>query len=469
MKQLSLETIARWVDGRILQGGDRSIRSVATRSRDLETDGMLFNTAREAPAYFLRHCPRGGCAVVTDTDFAAVSREPSAAVVRVKDIGAAYWQFVAAYRGLFDIPVIGVTGTCGKTTTKEMIAHILAGKYRVNSTYKSYNARRRHLSYLLEIDESTQAAVYEMGVAVPGDMRVACRYFRPQVGVMTNIGVDHLAAFGTLEAYIQGKAEMVHELGARSTLVLNMDDENIRSIRLAEYPGRVLYFGTGEKADFRIHSVRQADGEVQFILRHGEIDYPIRVPGCGEFTAFNAAAAVAAAYAVGYDVSAAGERLAGFRPVERHFEFRRGAAGSTVIDDTWSTNPTSAAAALELLRSLSAGRTTVAALGRMSLLGRQRGSYHIECGRKAAKLGIDYLVVVGDDARAIGDGALQGGMDSRHVIFCHGEEDSVAALLRLLDSRTIALVKTTMMESYSGLIDRITVSEERSPSHEDIR
>lgn len=459
MKLLSLETIARWVDGTFTQGGDRSIRNVAIRSRDLEADGVLFNTAREAPAYFLRHCPRGGCAVVTDMDFTAVSREPSVAIIRVKDIGTAYWQFVAAYRGLFDIPVIGVTGTCGKTTTKEMIAHILAGKYRVNSTYKSYNARRRHLGYLLEIDESTQAAVYEMGVAVPGDMRVACRYFRPQVGVMTNIGVDHLAAFGTLEAYIQGKAEMVRELGQRSTLVLNMDDENIRTISLAGYPGRVLYFGTDEKADFRINSVRQADGRVQFILRHGDIDYPIRVPGCGEFTAFNAAAAVAAAYAVGFDVSTAGERLAGFQPVERHFEFKRGASGSTVIDDTWSTNPTSAMAALKLLRDVSAGRTTVAALGRMALLGRQSGPYHIECGRKVAELGIDYLVVVGDDARAIGEGALQGGMDPSHVIFCREVEDSAAALLKLLNRHAVALVKTTMMESFSGLIDRITVSD----------
>lgn len=459
MKLLPLETIARWVDGTLTQGGNIGIQSVVVRSRELETGGLLFNVARETPADFLRHCPRGGCAVVTDMDFAAAAGEPSAAVVRVKDVGAAYWAFVTAYRGLFEIPVIGVTGTCGKTTTKEMLRHILEGKYRVTSTYRSYNARRRHLGYLMEIDERTQAAVYEMGVAAPGDMQAACRYFRPQVGVITNIGVDHLAAFGSLDAYIRAKAEMVRGLEGRSTLILNMDDENTRTISLAGYQGRVMYFGTDGKADFQIRSFRQESGKVSFVLRHAGADYPVTVPGHGGFTAFNAAAAIAAAYAVGFDMRGACERMADFRPVESHFEEKRGAAGSTVIDDTWSTNPTSTMAALGLLRELSAGRTTVAALGRMSLLGRQSEPYHIECGRKAAELGIDYLVVIGEDARAIGEGALQGGMSPERVIYCRGEEDTADALLKLLDSHTVALVKTSMIQSFSGLIDRITVSD----------
>lgn len=454
MKALPIQTIVRWVGGRVESGPvDLTVNHFAPRLRKVRPRSLCFN---------LRRLPNrpgrtgGGWAVVTDVDFAADPPE-GVTVIRVADVQAAYWRMVDAYRAQFDIPVIGVTGTCGKTTTKEMIRHILACDRRVIATYKSRNALHRHMGYLLRIDDRTRAAVFEMGVAAPGDMELACRYFRPRVGVITNIGVDHLGAFGGLEGYIRAKASLMDGVDPAGTLVLGADDLNIRAIDFSRFHGRIVTFGLSEGADYRVLLARQEAGRLCVTLFHDGQTTEFRVAGYGFFTALNAAAAVAAAAAVGVDWRTAAVRLAGYHPTERHFEVKRGVSGSTVIDDSWSTNPTSAGEALRLFRSLAHGRETVAVLGRMALLGRASAAYHYRLGGEAAGLRIDRLLVVGPGAEEIARGAREGGMDPARITVCPDSGAAAAALLPLLGPRTICLVKTTMLESYASLIGRITL------------
>lgn len=454
MKALPIQTIIQWVEGRVESGrADLTVNRVALRLRQVRPRTVFFNLRRE-PGRPGR--AGGGWAVVTDVPFAA-DPPGGVTIIRVANVRAAYWRMVDGYRALFDIPVIGVTGTCGKTTTKEMIRHILAKDRRVIATYKSRNARFRHMSYLLRIDERTQAAVFEMGVAAPGDMQQACRYFRPRVGVVTNIGVDHLGAFGGLAGYVRAKAAIMDGVDPAGTLVLNADDANIRAIRFSRFPGRLVTFGQSPDANYRILSAVQEAGRMRVALAHAGQRTEFRVPGYGTFTASNAAAAIAAAAAIGVDWRAAAARLATFHPAERHFEFKRGVNGSTVIDDSWSTNPTSAVEALRLFRSLSQGKTAVAVLGRMALLGRQSGAYHYQVGCEAGRLGIDRLLIIGAGAEEIRRGALETGMEPGRVLVCRSSAEAAAALLGLLNPQTVCLVKTTMLESYADLVGRITL------------
>ena len=452
MKNLSVNTVARVTGSKIVVGSESLvISSAAAVARYLGRGGLLFEDF-----------PKGGLpeeclpfAVVTArSEYFAGMKDIT--ILKTENVEKAYWSFVAYYRSLFRIPVIGVTGTCGKTTTKEMIRHILSEKYRVTATYKSYNAQFRHFGYLMEIDETTQAGVYEMGVAAPGDLKICCRYFKPQIGVITNIGVDHIQAFGSLDAYIRAKAEFLEELGDQGILILNADDENIRKIDFGGYHGRVVSFGTGAGSDFRITRFRQQKNYVEFALRFRNSVFPFRVPGYGEFTACNASAAAAAAYAAGIAPEKAARRMETFQSVERHFELKEGIGGSTVIDDTWSTNPTSAVAAVKLMKSISQGRKTVAVLGKMSLLGVQSGEYHRRTGEQIAQIGIDRLILLGDGAAEIGKGALNGGMDPENVIFCGSIGQAAGILRRLLDRETIALIKTSMLGSYKTLTDAVT-------------
>jgi UDP-N-acetylmuramoyl-tripeptide--D-alanyl-D-alanine ligase len=458
MKNLPLKTIVEVVNGDIQKGTDDFvIESFVTRTKRLKQGALLFDLYHEENIN-TDSCPKGrSCAIVTDTPANFSGLGENITVIQVVDINEACWKFIEFYRSLFKIPVIGVTGTCGKTTTKEMIKHILSENYKVNATYKSYNALYRDLGYLLDIDDDTQAAVYEMGVASPGDLNTSCRYFKPQVGVITNIGIDHLQAFGTLSAYIMAKAEFLEGLGFEGTLILNADDENIKKIDLEKYKGNVITFGFDDQAYFKASNVQHTKGGLKFTLQYNDNVYNLFIPGYGEFNVMNATAAIAAAHAIGFDINEAGGRLASFRNVERHFEFNRGINGSTVIDDTWSTNPTSTEAALKLLKTLSQGKKTIAALGRMCLLGKRSSEYHYKIGEKVAEIGIDQLIAIGDGASEIGLGAIQKGMDWDSVYFCKDSDETYEVLKKALNENSISLVKTTMEASYADLMNKIII------------
>jgi len=456
MKRLPLKIIVEIMNGKIEPGTDNLIiNELVTRMKRVKQSALLFDLHYDEyihPDLCQKNFPY---AVVTDRPASFAGLRENIAIVRVADINEAYWKFIEFYRNNFKIPVIGVTGTCGKTTTKEMIKHILAGTYKVNATYKSYNASFRNLGYLLDIDENTEAAVYEMGIAFSGDLIASCRYFKPQVGIITNIGIDHLQGFGTLDAYIKGKAEFLEGLAYQGTLILNADDENIQKIDLHQFRGKVIYFGFGDQSHFKASNITHEKGVLKFILQYEDRTYHFSIPGHGEFNVYNASAAIAAAHTIGLEIGAAGMRLASFQNVEKHFEFNEGINGSTIIDDTWSTNPTSVEAALKLLKSLAKGKKTIAVLGKMSLLGNQSAKYHCKTGENVAEIGIDQLIVIGDGAAEIGLGALQKGMGQHNVYFCKDSAETYEVLKKSLDETSIALVKTSMLASYTDLMDKI--------------
>ncbi|HOQ24858.1 MAG TPA: UDP-N-acetylmuramoyl-tripeptide--D-alanyl-D-alanine ligase [Bacillota bacterium] len=457
MKQLSLRLIVDVLQGELQRdAGQGIVANVVASPQKLTPGALLFDLPRRRQLRTRPDLPRTAFAVVTDRPLYWAGLEGDFTIIRVPEIREAYWRFVDYYRNLFSIPVIGVTGTCGKTTTKEMIRHILAGSGRVIATYKSNNALSRNLGYLLEIDEETQAAVFEMGVAFPGDLEISCRYFKPQVGVVTNIGVDHLSGFGTLEAYIKAKAKIVEGLNYRGKLILNADDENSRRIDLSRFQGEVVTFGAGDQAHFRIADLRHQTRGISFRLEHQGRCYRLSIPGHGEFNALNAAAAIAAVHSLDFPVAEAVERLQSFQNVEKHFEFKPGINGSVIIDDTWSTNPTSVEAAAKLLKNLAHGRKTIAVLGKMALLGKESDNYHRKTGEKVGALGIDWLVVVGEGAEEIGRGAIASGMSEDRVYFCRDLVQTCQVLKKLLDNQTIALVKTSMLASFGDLIAKIT-------------
>jgi UDP-N-acetylmuramoyl-tripeptide--D-alanyl-D-alanine ligase len=457
MKNLVLETIIKQIDGKIASGADNIIiTDVLLGLKNVKPDSLVFDIYHQNYVKQMENIKNSPYVIVTDAPENFKGKFVNQTIVRVPNIKTASLRFVNFYRNLFDIPLIGVTGTCGKTTTKEMIKHILSQKYKVNATYKSLNAQYRHMRYLMDIDDSTQAAVIEMGVASRGDLKIACQYFKPQTGVITNIGVDHLNAFGTLEAYIKGKAEFLDGLDNKGTLILNADDENIKKIDISNYKGKIIYFGENRRADYRISYNMQTQDGIEFLIQYKNEVRRVHLPINGDFNAYNATAAIAAVEKLGFSLKDAIDALATFHNVERHFEIKQGLNGSTLIDDTWSTNPTSTESALEHLKALSHGKKTVAILGKMSLLGRQSEYYHNRIGKKIAELGINKLVAVGEYANGFCVGAIGKGMDKNNVHFCRNSAEAYNLLLKLLDENTIALVKTSMLTSFADLVGKLT-------------
>jgi UDP-N-acetylmuramoyl-tripeptide--D-alanyl-D-alanine ligase len=380
-------------------------------------------------------------------------------LIKVPDVEEAFWRFVEYYRGLFTIPVIGVTGTNGKTTTKEMMKHILTEKYNLNSTYRSKNSLSSNLKYLLRMDEKIEAGVFEMPVYCPGSLLKASRFLKPQVGIITNVGIDHIEGCRTLDSYIKAKAEFLEGIGNNGTIILNSDDNNIKKIELDKFKGNIIYFGFSPKSDFRVIDIAYTDLGTDFTFKYDNKNYKTFIPTLGEFNVLNALAAIAAVHTIGVEIQYAIDRLASFKNIEGHFERHRGINGSIVIDDTWNTNPSSSEAALKLFKQLSGDKMTITALGRMTLLAEYSDKYHIKIGKKVVELGIDKLITMDKESRMIGVGAIRAGMHPDNVYFCRNKGEVYSLLKRILDADSIVLLKATLEDSYVDLIDKITIKD----------
>ncbi|MDD4698990.1 MAG: UDP-N-acetylmuramoyl-tripeptide--D-alanyl-D-alanine ligase [Oscillospiraceae bacterium] len=458
MKNLPIKTIIEQIDGKVLHGAKALVvTNVVTKIRNIRNGSLIFDIYIDSGKNLFSSAKCPPCVVVTDKPESFDMLAENVTVVQVSDLEIAYWKFINFYRSLFNIPIIGVTGTCGKTTTKEMIVRILSADYNVDSTYKSLNASFRHFGYLLDMNDNSQVGVFEMGVAAPGDLKGCCRYFKPQIGVITNIGIDHLQAFDSIDSYIKAKGEFVEGLDYKGILILNADDANIEKIDLSKYKGKIIYFGFSEKSNYKISNFVHVKHGLQFTMQHEDETVEFFIHDHAEFNVYNAAAAITATHVLGIAFEQSKDRLASFQNVEKHFEFNKGINDSIIIDDTWSTNPTSTEMALKLLKKLSIERKTIAALGKMSLLGDQSPKYHKQIGKLVASLGIDELIIIGNGANDIGLGALQNGMNQDNIHFCKDSDETCEVLKRVLDDNSIALIKTSMMASYDDLINKIII------------
>ena len=436
MKELTTKEIITIMRGKIIKGKkNRPVRRVVTNVRQITDNTLLINLNRRQN--FIGLLPGQKNVIVTDIP---VKTADHVTVVMVDDIADAYWEFVRYYRGLFNIPVIGITGTCGKTTTTEMVRTILAKKYKTKSTYGN-NAWYISLPYLLAIDETVEAAVYEMGVGAPGHLRYICRHHQPQVGVLTNIGTYHLLGCKTQENYIQAKAELLEGLNYKGKLILNADDEFTKKIDLSPFKGKVIYFGMHNPAHFTGHDVKYANEGIEFKMVHRNHVSKVYVPGFGEHNAYNALAAIAAASAVGIKTRASIEALASYKPVRQHMQLRSGINGCTIIDDTWNCTPPSMQTGLKVLKRLGASRETVAVLGCMPQLGAAGKHEYARMGEISAKIGINFLVIVGEEAGQIGRKAIETGFDSKKVFFCSTADELYHTLDRITKRSSMVLFK----------------------------
>lgn len=435
------------IGGHVLhESGNPVIKNVKNRSRkQIKDHTLVFHLDRDRiRGKYWEH--NRSIAIVSDDPDQCTDIGEHIVLIKVENVKEAYWKFIDYYRNLFQIPIIGVTGTCGKTTTKEMISQILCEDYNVEATWMSMNSKSVNLRYLTSIDDETDVAVFEMPVCYPGYLRTACKYFQPYIRILLNIGVHHLADCETPEDYMKAKAEIVEGLDpVRGTLILNADDENIKKMVDVSHLQRVIYFGKSDGVDFQAKNIRYAKDGMKFTLAYQGRDYEVYVPGYGEHNVYNALAAIAAVSFVNVDIPTAIKRLAVFEQVEEHLESKAGVGGCTVFDDTWNSSPLSMATALQVLKDVSQGKTSIALLGYMPQLG--DGQYanqeYAKMGEKAKETNVDLLIVVGDEAKEIGRRALELGMDKNKVHFCETGTEIYKILQPCLNEKAVILLKIT--------------------------
>lgn len=452
MKSLSLRKVGPLIGGVLLRGNADSVISniaISNNHRFTKNTLVFYREQLKVPTNL------NSCIIVTSKKKAEALFPKSYTIVYVKNVRLAYYKFIHYYRSLFQIPVIGVTGTCGKTTTKEMIAHILSPEMNIVKTILSQNGLSHNLKYLLQIDDQTDAAVIEMGVNSPGHILHSAKYFRPTIGLITTIGTDHLQGFKSHSEYIREKESMLKAVHPRGTMILNADDRHSRKIRTHKFKGKIICIGQADFADYKIVQIKFYQKGMKYILSYRGHIYVGYVPGFGKHNVYNAVFSIAAANLLGIDIKTAIERLKTYKPVKRHLELSLGINNSTIIDDTWNTNPTSIKAALEVLEEVSKGKKTIAVLGDIEELGAYSQVEHQKIGALIVKHKINYLITIGDQAKEIGTMARKLGMHANNIFSVKNEDQLIKALGRLADKNTIILIKTSMRNSFRQLLRKL--------------
>jgi UDP-N-acetylmuramoyl-tripeptide--D-alanyl-D-alanine ligase len=380
-------------DGR-LEGADAEFADVLIDSRKLR-GGDLFLAL---PGEHTDGHKFVGAAAAAAAVGAVVSRKVDAPIpqVLVGDVARALRLAGAAWRAAFRAPVLGVAGSNGKTTTKEMLSAILAQRGECLATRGNLNNELGVPLTLLRLHSGYQSAVIEMGANHAGEIAALVRLAKPAVGLITNAGAEHLEGFGSIEGVARAEGEMVAGLEASGTAIINADDAYAplwRGLTRA----RVVNFGLSAGAEVRAHEVRLDVGAAGFLTRF-ELQCelgtaPVALALAGRHNVYNALAAAAAAMAAGATLAEVTVGLGTVRSVAGRLQFRPLAGGAWLIDDTYNANPSSARAALEVLAELPGRRWLV--LGDMAELGSYAADSHRDLGTLARTLGVERLFTFG--------------------------------------------------------------------------
>jgi UDP-N-acetylmuramoyl-tripeptide--D-alanyl-D-alanine ligase len=365
-------------------------------------------------------------------------------ILGVRDPLFAYQQLATHHRSRFDIPVVAVTGSNGKTTTKEMVASVMAHRWRVLKTEGNLNNRIGVPQTLFRLNGRHEGAVIEMGVDHVGQTTRLCEIVRPTIGVITNIGPDHLEFFGSMEGSAQSKAELLDLLPPDGTAVLNADDPYYDYLA-ARAICRVVSFGFSSKADVRATDVKSdaRNGTIFRLLLPGKVRHTIvRMHVQGDHNVTNALAAAAVGAVLGLPGAVIAQGLSRFRPAAMRSQVFV-SHGVTVINDCYNANPASMKAAVQLLAQRGAGRKKIAVLGDMLELGSNAVPLHEEVGTFVAQRGIDQLVACGTLGRSLAEGAGRAGLDRRNIILAPDAAVAVTAVKAIVKPGDVVLVKAS--------------------------
>ncbi|NUR24498.1 MAG: UDP-N-acetylmuramoyl-tripeptide--D-alanyl-D-alanine ligase, partial [Catenulispora sp.] len=344
-----------------------------------------------------------------------------------------------------DLTIVGITGSSGKTTTKDMIGQLLGRLGPTVAPAGSFNNELGLPHTVLLADEKTEYLVLEMGARGIGHLTYLTGIAPPRIGVVINVGVAHIGEFGSVENIAVAKGELVEALPETGVAILNVDDPRVAAMA-ARTRARVVGVGESPAATVRAVDVTIDElGRPAYTLVVGGDETSVRLAVTGAHQVGNSLAAAAVALTAGLPVAECGPALSGLRTVSsRRMDVFDRADGVTVIDDSYNANPASTAAALRALTALGGtqtGRRRIAVLGYHAELGEQERAGHEEVGRLAAELGVDLLVVVGENAAPIRDGALSNAQWGGDSVQVSDQDEALAALRDRLRPGDVVLVK----------------------------
>jgi UDP-N-acetylmuramoyl-tripeptide--D-alanyl-D-alanine ligase len=463
---LTLGDVAAATSGRLIRGEQaRGIEGISIDSRSLVT-GDFFVAIRgdrfDGHRFVADAFARGALGALIDEESAIGEGSGSSrdadrpALIRVEDTTRALQDMARDVRRRSGSKVVAITGSAGKTTTKEVAAEFLATQHQV---YRNRGNLNNHIGLplsLLELRSRPEVAVVELGMNHPGEIRTLVGVAEPDVRVWTNVGDAHMGFFESAEAIADAKAEILEHARPGDVLVANADDARIGA-RTGAFAGRVVTFGIDPRADVRAAAVvdRGLDGtSARVSTPAGEFQLDTPLLGLGNLSNVLAATAVAVHFEVPLDAIAG--VAAGLRPAHRRGELLRLPGGVTLVDDSYNSSPSALRRALETVAAATGSARKIAVLGEMLELGAHATALHDACGAAAAAAGLHLLVTVGGaPARAMADAAVRAGLPRASVVHVASSAEAADVAIAATRPGDLVLVKGSRGIGTDVVVDRL--------------
>ncbi|MFT5451825.1 MAG: UDP-N-acetylmuramoyl-tripeptide--D-alanyl-D-alanine ligase [Enterobacterales bacterium] len=435
---------------------DIQFSDVATDTRKSMSESLFIALKGEnfnAHDYLAKAEAEGAVACLLDED-----RETALPVLKVENTQKAMGQLALSLRKKFSLPCIGITGSCGKTTVKEMVASILSCRGKVLATEGNFNNAIGVPLTLFRLTADDDFAVIEMGASQKGDIDEVAQLVLPEVALITNVSAAHLQGLGSIEGVAKVKGEILNYLQVSGTAILEHDSPWLNQWREQLTTSQKLqtFSNENQSATYHAKSITSNDlGQVSFLAQSPLGEIAIALPLAGLHNVSNALSAMAAAIAVGASLADCQKGLAELSAVKGRLEFVSGIAGSQLINDSYNANPASLKVALELLAELSGKRILV--LGDMAELGDQAEQAHLEAGILAKKMKIDGLYATGKlttfTVESYGEGAKH--FNSRELLSAALKEDIIKASLEQRNEKEKTVWNLLIKGSRSAGMDKL--------------
>jgi len=444
MTELTAQRVAELSGGRLIGDGDRTASSIVFNHKELRP-GAAFAAVGRGYDFIAQ-------ALADGAPFAIAEKPAEGNVIVVDDTVLALGRVAKAVRRELDVRVVGITGSVGKTLTKDLLAAVLRTKYNVHASPKSYNQELGAPLVVLNCPDDAEVMVSEMGARHVGDIAYLAEIVQPHTGIITGIGITHLEEFGTREAIARTKSELLASLPADGVAIVPSNDDYLE-VLAGSTAARVRTVGPGASVSYRALRV-DPDGRTRGVVTVEGRDVDMTLPVAGRALMRNAALAIACGFEHGVDPADAALAIAG-APLSSYRMEQRRIGGWTVINDAYNANPTSVSSALRSVKEMGADRPVWAVLGPMTELGTAEAEGHRRIGRLAADL--SYEGVIALDAPGIAEAA---GSIARPVTSANAAADAV---VEFVPPGALVLVKASRVVSLELFPDILQASLDRAP------
>jgi UDP-N-acetylmuramoyl-tripeptide--D-alanyl-D-alanine ligase len=438
----TLQEILTATEGRLICGSLRKrICGVSIDSRNIKPDELFIAIKGEHfdGHNFIQQAIDKKAAVILysrNKQSVPLLAQGKAAFIQVKDTIKALGDIGHYHRKRFNIPIVAVTGSNGKTTTKEMIAAILRRRYSVLKNEGTKNNLIGIPLSLLKLEAKHKVAVMELGMSEFGEIARLSQILQPSFGVITNIGPSHLHNLKDLTAVAKAKGELLKNLDNNAIAILNKDDNYFKTIK-QNFKGRVVTFGINKPSSFRATQYSSQNEKLRFIVNDS---YPFLLRACGVHNLYNALASIAVCAQLGINYEIFLRSLATFSPLPLRGEIKK-VGRLTLIDDSYNSNPQSLSSAIGFLLQYKCRGKRILVIGDMLELGVKERTYHTRLGRIIGKSKIDILLAFGKLSKALAQSAEKEGMDKCSIFVCKDKHKVLEVLLDKVSPGDVILIK----------------------------